>query len=125
MEMKVTGEITKIMEAVEGGNWIKQNFIIDTGEEYNNILCFEVFGEEKVERLNQYNKVGDKVEISFNIRCNEHNGRYFTNLQAWKVWTVRDEAQDDRDAVVDQLEENEKPAPKKRKNVKSVDDLPF
>ena len=29
--------------------------------------------------------VGQEVAISFNLRGNEHNGRHFVNLQAWKI----------------------------------------
>lgn len=92
MESQVQGTITVIMEAVTGvakasGNeWIKQSFVIDTGEEYDNIICFDVFGQDKVDKLNQYNKVGDVVDVKFNIKCNEYEGKYFVNLQAWSIF---------------------------------------
>lgn len=91
-ELKVTGKITKILDKVTGtkkdgsGEWVKQSFVIDNGEQYNNLASFEVFGDEKVENLNKYNKVGDSVEVTFNISCNEWQGKYYTTLQAWKVF---------------------------------------
>ena len=30
-------------------------------------------------------KPGDPVEVEFNIRGNEYNGKYYVNLQAWKM----------------------------------------
>ncbi len=30
-------------------------------------------------------QVGQGVFVSFNLRGNEHNGRHFVNLQAWKI----------------------------------------
>lgn len=99
MESQVQGTIVKIMEAVKGvsnatGNdWINQTFVIDTKEEYDNLIAFEVFGQEKVDKLNQYNKIGDIVDVKFNIRCNEHQGRYYIKLSAWSIFKA-DAAQD-------------------------------
>ena len=28
---------------------------------------------------------GDEVEVSFNVRGNEYNGKYYVNLQAWRL----------------------------------------
>ena len=100
--MKITGKITKILEKESGTSklgkdWVKQTFIIDTGEKFNNIAAFEVFGSEKVENLNKYNKVGDDVEIDFNISCNEWNGKYFTTLQAWKIFKAKEEVATESD----------------------------
>lgn len=98
MEAQVQGEITAILEAVSGTSkagkeWIKQTFVIDTKEEYDNVIAFEVFGEEKVDKLNKYNKVGDVVDVKFNIKCNEYEGRYFVNLQAWSIFKADQNAE--------------------------------
>ena len=99
MELKAKGKIVKILEKVTGqkkdgsAEWVKQSFVIDNGEQYKNLASFEVFGEEKVEKLNKYNKVGDEVEVSFNISCNEWQGKYYTTLQAWKVFKATNEMQ--------------------------------
>ena len=89
--MEAKGKITKILEKQTGqkkdgsGEWVKQSFTLETDEKYNNLYCFEVFGEEKVENLNKYNKVGDSVSVEFNVSTNEWKGKYFTSLHAWKV----------------------------------------
>ena len=89
--MEVQGIITKILDKQTGqkkdgsGEWVKQSFTLETDEKYNNLYCFEVFGDEKVENLNKYNKVGDSVSVEFNVSTNEWKGKYFTSLQAWKV----------------------------------------
>jgi len=91
--MELVGVITKVLDKVTGqkkdgsGEWVKQSFVIDTGETYNNIICFELFGDEKVENFNKYNKVDDAVVVEFNINCNEWQGKYFTSLGAWRVRT--------------------------------------
>jgi hypothetical protein len=89
--MEVQGKITKILDKQTGtkkdgsGEWVKQSFTLETDEKYNNLYCFEVFGDEKVENLNKYNKVGDSVSVEFTVSTNEWKGKYFTSLQAWKV----------------------------------------
>jgi hypothetical protein len=89
--MEVTGKITNVLPLEKGTSsagkeWQKQLFILDNNEKYNNIFCFEIFGDEKVQKFNQYNKVGDSVKVDFNVSTNEWKGKYFTSLQAWKVF---------------------------------------
>ena len=97
--MEVQGKITKILDKVTGqkkdgsGEWVKQSFVIETTEQYNNLYCFEVFGDEKVDNLNKYNKVGQDVKVDFNVSTNEWKGKYFTTLQAWKIFKAGDDAE--------------------------------
>ena len=90
--MEVQGTITNILDKVTGqkkdgsGDWVKQSFTLETTEQYNNLYCFELFGEEKVENFNKYNKVGQEVKVDFNVQTNEWKGKYYTSLQAWKVF---------------------------------------
>ena len=93
--MEITGTIKELLEVQSGtsqatGNeWQKQTFVIANNEGYQGqeqIFAFEVFGAENVEKLNKFNKVGDVVDVSFNIRTNEYNGKYYTSLQSWKVF---------------------------------------
>ena len=90
-ELKVQGKIVNLLDKVTGqkkdgsGQWVKQSFVIDNGEQYNNLSAFEVFGEEKVDNLNKFNKIGDDVTVSFNISCNEWKGKYYTSLSAWRI----------------------------------------
>ena len=85
-----TGKLIKVLDkqtgtSKSGKEWVKQTFVIDTNEQYNNIIAFELFGEEKVSKFNEYNKVGSVIEVEFNVNCNEWQGKYFTTLQAWKI----------------------------------------
>tara|TARA_R110001592_G_scaffold182108_1_gene425122 strand:+ start:460 stop:798 length:339 start_codon:yes stop_codon:yes gene_type:complete len=90
--MKVTGNIEKILEVETGESqagkaWKKVTFILKTSEEYNNIYAFEIFGEEKVDKFIKWNEAGKSVDVDFNVSCNEWKGKYYTSLQAWKVYT--------------------------------------
>ena len=43
-----------------------------------------VWGEDKVRDLDKY-QVGDKVRISFNLSSREYNGRWYTDVRAWRI----------------------------------------
>jgi len=99
-EIKLSGKIKQIGETQEGTSkagkaWKKLTFQICNNEGYNDteqVFQFELFGEEKVDKFVQYNKVGDSVDVKFNIDCREWNGKYYTNLSAWSVWKDKDQA---------------------------------
>jgi len=72
------------IENKEGKKWIKQTFILDTGADYNNQICFQLFGEEKIKLLSEH-QIGDSIEVFFNISSREYNQRYYHNIDAWKI----------------------------------------
>lgn len=91
MTLEITGKLKQFLTPQTGekkdgsGQWIKQSFLVDTEERYNNLYCFEVFGDEKVENLTKYQKEGDLVTVEFNVSTNEYKGNYYTTLSAWKI----------------------------------------
>jgi len=96
--MKVTGVITKVLDlqtgtTKDGSEWKKQGFLVQTNEQYNNLYCFELFGAEKVDNFLKYNKVNDSVDVEFNVQTNEWQGKYYTSLQAWKVFKAESNSQ--------------------------------
>ena len=62
-----------------GNEWKKQSFILDTGNQYNPEICFQMFGEEKIEILNNFSE-GDIIQVSFNLSSREYNGKDLINL---------------------------------------------
>jgi hypothetical protein len=126
-DLKVQGKLVKLLDKVTGnkkdgsGTWVKQSFVINNGEQFNNLQAFEVFGDDKVENLNKFNKIGDEVTVSFNISCNEWQGKYYTSLSAWRIELLEDDndvevpdllVPPSRKITAEQLEED-------------ADDLPF
>ena len=90
MSLEITGKLEKFLDVESGTSkagkeWKKQSFLVRTEEEYNNLYCFEVFGEEKVDNLTKYQKENDTVKVVFNVGCNEWKGKYFTSLSAWRI----------------------------------------
>lgn len=102
--MKVTGKIENILDTQTGTSkagkeWKKTSFVVKTDDEYNNLYCFDVFGEEKVDKFLQYNSKGDVVDVDFNVKTNEWQGKYFTSLDAWKVFKADNSKQKEEVAV--------------------------
>ena len=90
MSLQVKGKIEKVLDAQSGTSkagkdWIKQSFVLKTEDEYNNLYCFESFGQESVDNFNKYHKVGDEVVVKFNVSTNEYQGKYYTSLSSWRV----------------------------------------
>ena len=94
MSLKVTGKIVNILDVQSGesakGEWKKLTFILDSQEDYNNIYSFDLFGADKVDEFLKYNKVGKSVDVDFNVRTNEYNGKYFTSLSPWKIFKAEE-----------------------------------
>lgn len=66
------------------GPWSKQDFIVETEETYPKKICMNVWGADKVAELGAYNP-GDDLMISINIESREFNGRWYTDVRAWKI----------------------------------------
>lgn len=91
--LQITGTIKSIGEVQTGTSkttnkeWKKVTFVIETSGEYSKDVAFNVFGVEKVDNFTKYNKVGQMVDVSFDVESREYKGRYYTDLNAWKVFT--------------------------------------
>jgi len=90
MSLQVKGKVVKILEVESGTSkagkaWQKQGFVIDTGAQYNPEVCFQVFGEDKIAQLIAPISEGMEVDVAFNLNSREWEGKYFHNVDAWKV----------------------------------------
>lgn len=62
----------------------KREFVVTTGDgKYPQDLKFEMV-KDKCATLDNY-KEGSEVKVSFDIRGNEYNGKYYVNLSCWKL----------------------------------------
>ena len=87
MALEITGRIVKVLSAQTGtgknGSWTKQDFIIETSEQYPKKICCSAWGD-KVDALKNYS-TGDVVKVSFNLESREYNERWYTDVRAWKI----------------------------------------
>lgn len=84
--MDISGKIVQFLPAQTGqgknGPWKKQEFILETGDTYPKKICIAVWGD-KIDLGNF--KPGDTVDVSFDVESREYNGRWYTDVKAWKV----------------------------------------
>ena len=84
MSYEISGKIKYIKQPqVFESGFKKQEFVITTDEKFPQDIKLELT-KEKTELLDPLEE-GNRVEVSFNIRGNEYNGRYYVNLQAWRI----------------------------------------
>ena len=84
--MDISGKIIQLLPVQTGqgknGTWKKQDFILETGDQYPKKVCIAVWGD----KINMSNfKIGDPVEVSFDVESREYNGRWYTDVKAWKI----------------------------------------
>lgn len=89
MAMELEGRIAQKLAVQTGtsarGSWAKQEFVFEYQEgNYPSKVCMNVWGEDKVKELEKY-QVGDKVKVSFNLSSREFNGRWYTDVRAWRI----------------------------------------
>ena len=89
MALELDGRIARKLPVQQGtsarGAWAKQEFIFEYQEgNFPSQICRNVWGEDKVRDLDKY-QVGDKVKIAFNLSSREYNGRWYTDVRAWRI----------------------------------------
>jgi len=78
----------------------KVQFVIELDEldwqENKKIMAFDFFAGasklEKMQNFEKFQKVGQIVDVDYDIECKEYKGKYYTNLSAWKVFADKDQA---------------------------------
>ena len=120
MDFKITGTITAIDEksgkTKDGKQWRKVMFVVTNNDGFDgreNEYALSKFGDEHVDNFVKFNKVGDLVEVQFSISSRAYNGKYYTDLRAFRVDHVK-------------AEKPKELAPKAKPSAEVLnDDLPF
>jgi len=87
-DLSIKGNIKYILSPESGTSkagkeWSKQDFVIETTDEYPKLICFTLFGD-KAKQLDGLG-IGSTADVHFNLESREYNGKYFHNVNAWKV----------------------------------------
>lgn len=87
--MDITGKLILILNLQTGqgknGTWQKQDFVIETNDQYPKKICFSAWAD-KVDELSRY-KTGDVLKVFFDVQSREYNGKWYTDLRAWRIQT--------------------------------------
>ena len=87
MAIEISGKLIKLLPLQTGsgknGTWNKQDFIIETTEQYPKKICISAWGD-KINMLAQFS-LDSSLKVSVNIESREYNGKWYTDLRAWKI----------------------------------------
>ena len=93
MSLEITGKLIQKLAVQQGvsktgNNWMKQEFVIETQEQYPRKICANLWGD-KTDMLNQFAE-GQLVKVSFDLESREFNGKWYTDVKAWKLEPAAD-----------------------------------
>jgi len=84
--MEINGKIIQVLPEQGGngknGTWRKQDFILETTGQYPKKVCITVWGD-KIDQFGM--KEGDTVTAGIEVESREYNGRWYTDVKAWRV----------------------------------------
>ncbi len=84
--MEIQGKVIQLLQEQKGegrnGTWRKKEYVIETQDQYPKKVCFNMWGD-KIDQFPM--KEGDVVKVFFDIESREYNGRWYTDVKAWKV----------------------------------------
>lgn len=87
MDNKIEGKILSKFPAESGtsarGEWKKQKFLVETMDQYPRKVCIDVW-TNVIPQLEAF-KEGDQVAVSINIESREFNGKWYTDVRAWRI----------------------------------------
>lgn len=67
----------------KNGEWKKQDIIVETlGSQFPKKICISIWGDKADTNILQ---IGNELNISFDVESREYNGRWYTDVKAWKV----------------------------------------
>ena len=88
-------------------DFVKREFVVTTEENYPQDIKLECI-RDRCALLDNF-QAGDLVKAFFNLRGNEYNGRYYVNLQAWKI-EKRDAETGKENQPTEQIDQREETA---------------
>jgi hypothetical protein len=87
MALDVVGRIVQVLELQTGasarGDWKKQEFILETEEQYPRKICISLWGD----RISDIAGIqtGELITVSVALESREFNGRWYTDVRGWKI----------------------------------------
>lgn len=115
--MEIKAKLIQVLPLQSGegknGPWKKQDIIVETlNSQYPKKICVSIWGDKIDDTVL---KVGNQLNIAFDIESREYNGRWYTDVKAWKIDIAQDSAPAEQLPDIDFAPEEDKPD----------DDLPF
>lgn len=84
--MQLTAKLVQLLPLQTGngknGQWKKQDIIVETEGTYPKKVCISIWGDKINDAVL---KTGSMLNISFDVESREYNGRWYTDVKAWKI----------------------------------------
>lgn len=84
--MQITAKLIEILPLQSGmgrnGEWKKQDIIVETPGQYPKKICVSLWGDKF---SNVQLNVNQDYVIDFDVESREFNGRWYTDVKAWKI----------------------------------------
>lgn len=86
--MEIAGKVIAVLPAQggtskSGNEWKKQEYVLETHDQYPKKVCFQLFGADRIDQAAI--QPGEELIVSFDIDSREFNGKWYTNINAWKI----------------------------------------
>lgn len=85
--MEFEGKVISILQPVSGtsarGEWKKQEVVFEQDGEYGRKVCVSFWGDKAADAAAL--REGDRVSVAANVESREYNGRWFTEVRAWRI----------------------------------------
>ena len=123
MSLEITGKVSEVLPRESGtgknGNeWVKQSFVIETEGQYPKKVCFTAW-RDLVDKVNTL-QPGTEVKVSFDVESRSFNGKWYSDIKAWKI--------ESKNAVSQERQQTYSSQPSSPEPVQAeseADDLPF
>ena len=84
--MQITAKLSQLLPLQTGtgknGPWKKQDIIVETEATYPKKICISIWGD-KIDASQL--QPGNQLKIDFDLESREFNGRWYTDVKAWKI----------------------------------------
>jgi hypothetical protein len=86
MSIVLEGKLLQVLPQQSGtgknGQWVKQDFIIETPGDFPKKICVSAWGD-KARELAEFRE-GQEMKVSVNLESREFNERWYTDVKAWR-----------------------------------------
>jgi len=94
--MEIKAKIIQMLPLQTGegknGKWRKQDIIVETEGQVPRKICISIWGDKINDSIL---KTGNLLNIAFDIESREYNGRWYTDVKAWRTELVGSSARAD------------------------------
>lgn len=84
--MQLSARLVQVLPLQTGigrnGEWKKQDVIVETDGQYPKKICVAIWGD-KIDNASL--EIGNYLNIDFDVESREFNGRWYTDVKAWKI----------------------------------------